>query len=101
MKSFAERVYALCEQVPFGSLSTYKLIAEALGTRAYRAVGQALNKNPRAPIVPCHRIISSAGHLQGFAQGLKVKRTLLENEGIPVKNFKVIDFEKYLYRFKR
>ena len=96
---FNEKVYKLCKKIPKGKVSTYKLVAEALNTKAYRAVGQALNKNHYAPIVPCHRIIASNGHLHGFASGLKNKKLLLEKEGIKIKNSKVLDFEKVLFRF--
>ena len=97
--SFADQVYALCRQIPKGKITTYKAIAEALGTKAYRAVGNALNKNPYAPNVPCHRVVASSGHVQGFAQGLKEKERLLKSEGIGIKKKKVLHLEKVLYRF--
>ena len=52
MKSFSDRVYALLKKVPEGRVTTYKEIARALGTRAYRGVGQAMKRNPYAPEVP-------------------------------------------------
>lgn len=97
--NFNEKVYELCKQIPKGKVSTYKIIAEKLRTKAYRAVGNALNKNPYAPIVPCHRVVASDGNLHGFAHGLKTKKELLEKEGINIKNNKVINFEKRLYKF--
>ncbi len=93
--SFAEQVYAVCKKIPEGKVATYKSIAEALGSKAYRAVGNALNKNPYAPFVPCHRVVASSGHVHGFAYGLDAKRKLLEKEGIPIRNWKVVDLEKY------
>lgn len=96
---FNERVYRLCRKIPVGKVSTYKLIAEALGTKAYRAVGQALNKNPYAPHVPCHRVVAASGHLQGFAHGLNAKEKLLEKEGLVIQNNKVTDFKKYIFKF--
>ena len=100
MKNFNERVWELTKKIPKGNISTYKLVAEALGSKCYRAVGNALNKNPYAPIVPCHRIVSSNGHLHGFAYGLKAKQEMLEKEGLLIKNYKIVDFEKKLYSFK-
>ena len=97
--NFSEKVYKLCKKIPKGKISTYKIIANKLNTKAYRAVGNALNKNPYAPIVPCHRVINSRGHLHGFASGLKNKQALLEKEGIKIKDNKVLDFEKVLFRF--
>ena len=96
---FDEKVYDLCKKIPKGYISTYKILANKLNTKAYRAVGKALNKNPNAPIVPCHRVINSQGYLHGFATGLKAKSKLLEKEGIKIKDNKVLDFEKVLYKF--
>jgi len=52
MKSFAEKAYDLLRTVPKGRVTTYKEIAHALGTKAYRGVGQAMRTNPHAPEVP-------------------------------------------------
>ena len=96
---FNDNVYNLCKKIPKGKVSTYGEIARALNTKAYRAVGNALNKNPYAPQVPCHRVINSQGFLHGFASGLKNKRKLLEKEGVKIKNNKVLDFNKLIHRF--
>jgi len=52
MKSFSDKVYDLLRKVPKGRVTTYKEIAHALGSRAYRGVGQAMKRNPYAPDVP-------------------------------------------------
>ena len=52
MNAFAEQAYDLLRQVPQGRVTTYREIAHALGTKAYRGVGQAMKKNPYAPEVP-------------------------------------------------
>ena len=96
---FQKRVYELCKKVPRGKVITYKAISEKMGSRAYRAVGMALNMNPFAPKVPCHRVVGSNGHFVGFASGLKKKVEMLRKEGIKVKNNKIIDFDKVLFRF--
>ncbi len=96
--SFNQKVYELCKKIPKGKVTTYKIVAEKLGTKAYRAVGNALNKNPDSRIVPCHRIVGSDGSLTGFARGLKKKKELLEKEGVEVKNYSV-DLKQYLYKF--
>ena len=70
-----------------------------LGTCAYRAVGNAMNKNPYAPQVPCHRVVCSDGSLGGFASGLKRKIEILKSEGVEVKNNMIVDFEKKMFRF--
>ena len=82
--SFQQKVWAITARVPAGRVTTYGRIARALGTRAYRAVGRALNRNPYAPAVPCHRVVGSDGSLRGFAGGLEKKQRLLEAEGVVV-----------------
>ena len=52
MKTFSDKVYDLLRKVPEGRVTTYKEIAHAMGTRAYRGVGQAMKRNPYAPEVP-------------------------------------------------
>jgi methylated-DNA-[protein]-cysteine S-methyltransferase len=52
MSTFAEKAYDLLRQVPPGRVTTYKEIAQALGSKAYRGVGQAMKNNPYAPEVP-------------------------------------------------
>ena len=96
---FSEKVYNLVKQIPIGYVSTYRDVAHALNSKAYRAVGQALNRNPYAPFVACHRVVASNGNLHGFASGLKNKRLLLEKEGVKVKNNKVMNFDKILLKF--
>ncbi|MBI5391609.1 MGMT family protein [Candidatus Woesearchaeota archaeon] len=100
MMGFNERVWEVTKQIPKGKVSTYKEIAKALNCRAYRAVGNALNKNPFAPIVPCHRVVSSNGGLGGFAYGVKAKIKILKTEGIEIKEDKIVEFEKRLFKLK-
>ena len=80
--TFNQKVWALTARVPRGKVTTYARIARALGSKGYRAVGNALNKNPFAPAVPCHRVVGSDGSLTGFAGGLEKKRRLLAAEGV-------------------
>ncbi|SHN91579.1 MGMT family protein, partial [bacterium endosymbiont of Bathymodiolus sp. 5 South] len=58
------------------------------------AVGSAMNKNPFAPEVPCHRVVKSNGELGGFADDIAVKIKRLQKEGVLVENGKIIDFKK-------
>ena len=96
--TFDERCYEILKQVPAGKITTYKALANKLGTKAYRAVGNAMNRNPYAPNVPCHRVISSDGSLGGFALGVKKKVQMLKEEGIEIINNK-INLSKYGYKF--
>ena len=64
---FYRKVWDACSRVPNGKITTYKEIAHALHCNAYRAVGTALNHNPYAPKVPCHRVVNSDGNIGGYA----------------------------------
>src|SRR5688572_27038775 len=88
--TFNQKVWALCARVPEGKVTTYREIAKALKCKAYRAVGNALNKNPYAPEVPCHRVVGSTGALTGFAGGLAKKKALLAREGVEIKDDRVV-----------
>lgn len=99
-ESFNERCYALLKRVPRGKVTTYSELAHALGSRGYRAVGNAMNKNPYAPAVPCHRVVKSDGSLGGFAHGTAAKTRLLKREGVKVRNGHIVDFEKRCFRFR-
>jgi methylated-DNA-[protein]-cysteine S-methyltransferase len=79
---FGQRVLRATAQIPFGSVSTYKLVATEAGSpRAYRAAGNALGANPLPIVVPCHRVLHSGGGLGGYTGGLERKRLLLTVEG--------------------
>ena len=67
--------------IPYGETRSYKQIAQAIGNpNASRAVGMANNKNPISIIIPCHRVIGSAGKLVGYGGGLDLKKKLLDME---------------------
>jgi methylated-DNA-[protein]-cysteine S-methyltransferase len=84
---FQQLVLRAEHRIPRGSVSTYQLIANHLGRRnGARAVGNALAKNPFPLIVPCHRAIRSDRRPGGYQGGLKMKRALLEMEGISFDN---------------
>ena len=99
--TFNEKCYDLISQIPAGSISTYKEVAKALSTKAYRAVGSAMAKNPNPIIVPCHRVIKSNGDvgLFSYKEGTKTKIALLQKEGIDIAGVKVIGFKNKLFRF--
>jgi len=95
-KSFTESVFAKTKLIPRGKVSTYKLLAKAIGRpRAARAVGNALNKNCDSK-VPCHRIVRSDGAVGGFRDGMLAKIKILRKEGVEIIKGKVL-LEKYLY----
>jgi methylated-DNA-[protein]-cysteine S-methyltransferase len=82
---FQRRVYMELLCVPQGETVTYGELARRIGCRSAQAVGQALKRNPFAPEVPCHRVVSSAGTLGGYFgsledEMLERKRQLIEAE---------------------
>ncbi len=82
--SFDRRVYEAAREIPPGTTVTYGDIAKRIGEpRAAQAVGQALGRNPFAPVVPCHRILSADGTMHGFSAGggVTTKLRLLTIEG--------------------
>ena len=88
--SFREKVYRTLRAVPRGKVTTYAALARAAGyPRAARAVGNALNRNPYAPVVPCHRVVRSDGSVGGFARGTTAKIRMLRREGVIVQNGRV------------
>ncbi|MDR3292047.1 MAG: MGMT family protein [Methanobrevibacter sp.] len=88
---FQKKVLSETFKIPYGEVRTYKEIADAIDSKAYRAVGTALNKNPIAIAIPCHRVIASNKLLSGFRLGgLKFKKKLLINEGHEIVKDKLI-----------
>lgn len=80
---FQKSVWNELVKIPFGTKSTYSAIAESIGKpKAVRAVGTAVGSNPISIIVPCHRILTTAGTIGGYAGGIDAKHILLEIENI-------------------
>ena len=78
---FKEKVYGVVSKIPKGKVLTYKQVAIKVGRpRAYRAVGNILNKN-RDPEVPCHRVIRSDGNIGSYRDGNVFKVNKLREEG--------------------
>jgi O-6-methylguanine DNA methyltransferase len=89
-KNFKTNIYEVVKKIPKGRAITYKKVAKLAGfPRAWRAVGNVLNKN-KNPKIPCHRVIRSDGKIGGYNRGVKKKIALLTKEGIKIENKKVI-----------
>jgi methylated-DNA-[protein]-cysteine S-methyltransferase len=81
-QGFGRRVLEATARIPYGSVSSYKLVAiEAGSPRGFRAAGNALGLNPLPIVVPCHRVLHAGGGLGGYTGGTERKRKLLAVEG--------------------
>jgi|SRR5690554_4870499 methylated-DNA-[protein]-cysteine S-methyltransferase len=78
---FQKRVWQEIQAIPHGQVTTYKKIGESLGTKAFRAIGQACGANPISLIIPCHRVLGTHS-LGGYGGGTNRKRLLLELENV-------------------
>lgn len=82
--AFQLKVWQALLKVPCGETLSYGQLALAAGMGAGhgRAVGTAVGSNPISIIIPCHRILSRNGALNGYGGGLERKIRLLEIEGL-------------------
>lgn len=97
--NFFDKVYEVAKEIPYGRVTSYGAIAKYLGAaRSARMVGWAMN-NSLAKDVPAHRVVNRAGVLTGkhHFDGSNIMQQLLENEGIPVKDNQIVDFQKYFW----
>ena len=100
---FKNKIYQVIKRISPGRVLSYKAVAKLAGfPRAWRAVGNVLNKNrdlhpPKFSTktlagkqIPCHRVIRSNGKIGGYNRGIKKKIALLKREGVKIKNKKAI-----------
>ena len=96
LSRYAQNVIKVVSLIPLGYVTSYGSVAKVAGGSP-RAVGRVMASNPFAPIVPCHRVVSSDFTLGGYGGGLNAKLEFLrrENRGytskreIPLKNGKL------------
>jgi methylated-DNA-protein-cysteine methyltransferase-like protein len=100
-EDFFQAVYQIVRLIPFGKVTTYGAIAEALGSKkSARMVGWAMNASHRIPDIPAHRVVNRNGLLTGkmhFSTSEEMQRKL-EAEGISVIGDKIQDFERYIWK---
>jgi O-6-methylguanine DNA methyltransferase len=83
-------VYDIVKKIPRGKILSYKEIAKLTGSsRAWRAVGNILNKN-RDPKIPCYRVIKSDGKIGGYKNGPRKKAYVLRKEGVIIRNRRIV-----------
>lgn len=74
---YRQVVWAAVAAIPYGETRTYGAVAGVAGGAA-RSVGGANGANPIPILIPCHRVVASAG-LGGYSggEGVETKRRLL------------------------
>ena len=81
LTGFEQQVLESVQTIPFGQVVPYAEVARRIGSpKAARAVGNALNHNPVAIVVPCHRVVRADGSLGGYGGGVRYKQRLLAME---------------------
>ena len=82
---FQRSVWLALQGIPYGETCSYKDIAVAINNpKGSRAVGMANNKNPFVLFAPCHRVVQKNGELGGFGAGCRLKKWLLNLEGVKI-----------------
>jgi O-6-methylguanine DNA methyltransferase len=79
LSAYTQRVLEAASLIPAGYVTSYGAIAKAAGGSP-RSVGCVMASNPFAPIVPCHRVVSSDFTLGGYGGGLTAKLEFLNRE---------------------
>ena len=98
MSEFEKRVLLFTFRIPSGKVTTYKRLANKIGDeKAFRAVGNALHKNPIPPYVPCHRVVRTDGRVVGDRRSVDIRKKLLRKEGIIIIGDRVQLTEKNLF----
>jgi len=88
---FKDKVYQVVRKIKRGNVLSYKGVAGLTGNpRAYRAVGNILNKNSDMKNIPCHRVVKSDGRIGGYKYGTKKKVALLKKEGVLIQNQRIV-----------
>ncbi|MFX1314715.1 MAG: methylated-DNA--[protein]-cysteine S-methyltransferase [Promethearchaeota archaeon] len=90
---FSQKVIQYLLETKPGDVITYSEIANKIGSKGYRAVGNILRNNPLPLIIPCHRVIRKSGDIGGFGGSTgetwetALKKSLLELEGFKEASF--------------
>jgi methylated-DNA-protein-cysteine methyltransferase related protein len=98
-RDYFEDVYAVVRLIPAGRVTSYGAIARYLSLRAgARMVGWAMNSS-HGHDVPAHRVVNRIGVLSGkhFFGSPTAMQELLEQEGIPVQNDQIQDFDRFFW----
>lgn len=98
--AYFEEVYEVTRSIPIGRVTNYGAIADYLSLGSARMVGWALKQSFHSDAyLPAHRVVNSSGQLSGrlaFSTPTMMQE-LLEEEGVEVKNNKVVNFKKVFW----
>ncbi|MHA1527276.1 MAG: methylated-DNA--[protein]-cysteine S-methyltransferase [Promethearchaeota archaeon] len=82
-----EVINYLIKNVKYNQVTTYSEIGKNINSKAFRAVGTIMRKNPLPLIIPCHRVLRKNGEIGGYMGKMdkewqqKLKMDLLKMEG--------------------
>ena len=86
-------VLSCVEEIPPGRVATYGQIARLTGReKNARLVGKILRMSQQYGEYPCHRVVNHAGRL---APGWPEQRSLLEAEGVAMKDADHVCLKEY------
>jgi AraC family transcriptional regulator of adaptative response/methylated-DNA-[protein]-cysteine methyltransferase len=79
--NFQLKVWQALLTIPTGHLTSYSDVAAKIcTTKASRAVGSAVGRNPVAYLIPCHRVIRSLGVIGDYRWGHERKQAMIARE---------------------
>tara|TARA_B100000768_G_C11264433_1_gene370362 strand:- start:265 stop:606 length:342 start_codon:yes stop_codon:yes gene_type:complete len=99
-KSFYDNIYQIVKKIPFGRVTSYGAIAQALGSKgSARIIGFAMNRSHHLTNIPAHRVVNRVGVLTGkhHFKSINEMESLLTQEGILVVNNKIQNFQKHFW----
>ena len=86
-------ILSVVGEIPEGRVATYGQIARLIGRdKNSRLVGQVLSMSEYYGQYPCHRVVNHAGRL---VPGWREQKSLLESEGVTMKNESHVDLKKH------
>nr|WP_086940704.1 MGMT family protein [Thaumasiovibrio occultus] len=95
MNEFAQQIYAILQQTPYGRVVTYGDIAKLAGYPGYaRHVGKVLASLPSETQLPWYRVINSQGKISLTAGDAERQKNALTMEGIHFEENRVINFRQ-------
>ena len=88
---FKNKVLDVVRKISKGEFLSYGEVAKKAGSpKAYRSVGNILNKNKDYKNIPCHRVIRSDWKIGGYNRGVKRKKDLLKAENVIVRSGRIV-----------